>query len=165
MHCDRGRHPLRLVRIAIVNTNAEFAGGAETYLQALVPQLSDRGHELAIATERPIPGRRLPLDPGEHLDTVWDGAALGRRALTSAIAAWAPDVVFMNLIFDPGLESDLLDRFSCAIYQHTYHGTCVSGSKMHGFPTAVPRPLSAAPLRRVESRRHAPSLSPARTTT
>ena len=125
------------MRIAIVNFNADLAGGTETYLHALLPALAARGHQLALAHERTPSGQAGPLDPEGCLETMWDGAALGKAALVEAVAAWSPDVVYVNLILDPGLESELLARFQCAIYHHTYHGTCVSGTKMHAFPTAA----------------------------
>ena len=65
-------------------------------------------------------------------------ADLGVGRVCEALARWRPDVVYANTVLNVPLGSALLDRFPCALYWHTYQGSCVSGTKMFDFPRATP---------------------------
>jgi glycosyltransferase involved in cell wall biosynthesis len=128
------------LRIAVVNFNVGLVGGVETYLHDLLPALAARGHALALVHELPAGDdvETLQLDPRSVLDRRWCVAELGVAGLCASLSEWKPDAVYVNLALDPALESALLDRFPAAFYAHTYHGTCVSGTKMFGLPVATP---------------------------
>ena len=125
------------MRIAVVSHNAGLVGGAETYLQDLLPALAERGHRLVLVHELPTPESE-PLYAPDVLDARLSLAELGVGRVCDALVRWAPDVVYANFLVDATLESALLDRFLGVLYCHTYHGTCVSGTKMFGFPRATP---------------------------
>ena len=136
------------MRIAVAHFTAELAGGAEVYLHDLLPVLSSRGHRIALVHELTASPGGEPLDPSGIAEHVWTLAEMGPGALGRALQAWHPDVVYVNMTLDPALEGTLLDRFPCALYLHTYHGTCVSGTKMFSTPRPMPcdRRLGAACL-------------------
>ena len=125
------------MRIAVVNYNGSLVGGAETYLQDLLPVLAERGHRIALVHELPTP-ERAPLYTPALLDQRLSLAELGIGQVCDSLVRWAPDVVYANFLVDTALESALLDRFPGVLYCHTYHGTCVSGTKMFSFPRGAP---------------------------
>ena len=126
------------MRIAVVNHHAGVVGGVETYLQDLLPALAARGHRLALVHEIPASHETIALDTQGVLEERLSLADLGVGRVCEALARWTPDVVYANSSLDVPLGSALLDRFPCALYWHSYQGSCVSGTKMFDFPRATP---------------------------
>ncbi len=121
-------------RIAIANWTRRLAGGAERYLERLVPALVARGHTLAFWAEDDAPGDRAPLglpDGVEH----WTG----RDALTT-LRAWRPELIFAHGIGALETEDALLDTAPVVGFAHSYVGTCISGHK--AWMAAAPRPCA-----------------------
>ena len=50
------------------------------------------------------------------------------------VSDWNPDVVFLQGVEAPALESVLASRFPTVLFAHNYHGTCISGTKCHARP-------------------------------
>lgn len=121
------------MRILIATSHRSLIGGVETYLQALLPMLRQRGLELGLLCTYPAAGQGA-ID--EHCPglPVWMGGDLG------AVQDWKPDVVYSHDLSDPAADAALASRFPTVYYAHGYSGTCVSGSKCHSFPG--PRPCS-----------------------
>jgi glycosyltransferase involved in cell wall biosynthesis len=134
------------MRIAVASASAEVAGGAETYLAALLPALRARGHDLVLVHEFPLPAGSARLGGADAAAISVD--ARGRSGALADLSAWRPDAVLVNRVADPALEGALLDRFPCAFFAHDYRGLCATGEKLWRFPHPTPctRPLSVACL-------------------
>lgn len=121
-------------RIAIANWTRRLAGGAERYLERVMPALVAAGHTVAFWTEGDAPADRAPIglpDGVEH----WTG----RDALT-ALRTWKPDLIFAHGIGALDTEDALLRTAPVVGFAHSYVGTCVSGQKAWMAP--VPRPCA-----------------------
>jgi glycosyltransferase involved in cell wall biosynthesis len=123
------------VRIAIATRHRDHVGGVETYLERLLPQLSGRGHDLMLWHEFEGGAAPIAAPPGTDTCSV---SALGQREAMSRLSAWKPDVVFVQGLSRPEMEAGLLSAGACVLFLHTYHGTCVGGTKTHAFPGVRP---------------------------
>lgn len=121
------------MRIAISLNMPAMLGGAESYLRALIPLLERAGHALCIFCEKEVPAGTPNLVEGPKPVT-FCVQTLGRADALSRLARWRPDVVYQQGLLDPSLEEALLRHFPCALYAHSYLGTCISGAKSHAFP-------------------------------
>jgi glycosyltransferase involved in cell wall biosynthesis len=125
------------VRVAIVARNGRCLGGAETYLSFAAPALAAAGHDLAFLHEVDVPAARGPVTMPAGTPR-WCIADLGGRAAADTLRRWAPDVIYAHGLVDTALERALLTIAPVVFHAHTYHGTCVSGTKMFGSPGPVP---------------------------
>src|SRR5262245_59003965 len=122
------------MRVLVATTFRSVLGGVETYLRALLPGLRARGHEVAVWHELPAEPGRPVIDADVDGVPVWQGRDCWREA-----ERWRPDVAYAQGVQDPALEEAfLLGSFPTVLFAHNYHGTCVSGTKMHASP--CPRP-------------------------
>jgi glycosyltransferase involved in cell wall biosynthesis len=123
------------VRIAIATQHRDHVGGVETYLERLTASLTERQHAVIFFHE--FGGGPTPIAlPGSC--EVLDVSAAGRAAALDALATWAPDVAFVHGLTDARLEAGLIDLAPTVFMLHTYHGTCVGGTKTHAFPSMRP---------------------------
>ncbi len=113
------------MRLAVVTQTRSKIGGAESYLEAIIPALATR-HDVAFWTERADASGRGSIElPGhvQALDSADRGASLG---------AWKPDLLFAHGLDNADLERQVLDIAPSVVVQHTYHGTCITSAKtMH----------------------------------
>jgi glycosyltransferase involved in cell wall biosynthesis len=121
------------VRILIVNDGVSDVGGVQVYLDTVIPVLEERGHSIAIAycsdsgsDEAGGVLRRLPRFRFTHQQSTDTLAGIRR---------WAPDICFAHNMRDLDVESALGGIAPLVKFMHGYFGTCVSGQKMHGFPS------------------------------
>lgn len=120
------------MRILFANDGIGDAGGVQSYLAAVMPELARRGHELALLHLDPLrPGTRSPAPPGTPH---FSAAERGMDEAVFAALAWGPDVAFVH-----NMRLLEVDRRLCAAvptvkFMHGYFGTCVSGQKAHLFP-------------------------------
>jgi len=123
------------MRIAVACHNAAHIGGVESYLDAVVPALAGRGHQLAVWFESgtPVESRIARL----KAPTYWAAEHDDDRAIC-LLRAWAPDLLFAHGVQSPALEARLLDIAPAVFVAHSYYGTCISGAKMHAAPSEVP---------------------------
>jgi len=123
-------------------------GGAERYVQALIPGLLERGHSVALLYEYPSDPKLETIDPPAPRLQSWCSADLAIEAVRSELAVWRPDVVYCHGLDDLRLERTLLEDHPSVLYAHTYYGTCISGRKCHALPQLAPchRTLGAACL-------------------
>jgi len=125
------------LRIAIANWTRGVGGGAERYLQALVPRLADAGHAIGLAVETDAARSAPTIDPpggpveGIAIDP-GDPAAAVR-----ALRAWAPDVVYVHGLRSPKLEEALIAAAPAVLFAHNYYGTCATGTKRHTRPAVA----------------------------
>jgi len=126
------------MRVLIANDGFGDAGGVQTYLDAVMPALAGRGHQLALL--------HLSADVFHESPAGHAGAGLRRisvadrgagRALQD-VRDWAPDVCFSHNMRDLDLERKLVDITPVVKFMHGYFGTCIGGQKMLQFPAVVP---------------------------
>lgn len=124
------------MRVAVLTHSPHRVGGAETYLDTVLPPLAARGHQVAVCTEMgDIDGAsRLAAGAAEAEFTIGhDVDGFLRR-----LRAWRPDVVFLHGLDAVTTECALIERWPAVFFAHTYHGTCISGSKTRSFPVVTP---------------------------
>jgi glycosyltransferase involved in cell wall biosynthesis len=124
------------MRILIANDALVGSGGVESYLAALMPALSGRGHEVALLhanTRRESGATRL--DAAALVASVADDTLEGAF---DRVRAWRPDVCFSHNMRPLDVEERLLAEWPVVKMMHGYSGTCVSGLKAHAFPATVP---------------------------
>jgi glycosyltransferase involved in cell wall biosynthesis len=121
------------VRILVATASQTVVGGLETYLRAVLPMLSERGHEVALMSAyEPAPDRASLGFPGLPIRVAADPAAA--RAVADE---WRPDVVYTQNSPDPAVDAALAGRFPTVLFTHDYAGACISGAKRHALPLAV----------------------------
>jgi glycosyltransferase involved in cell wall biosynthesis len=142
------------MRILVSNDGFGDAGGVQSYLEAVVPGLSARGHAIALL-------RRDPSRTGQIGGGRWPLFTAAGDDRLSAVRDWAPDVCFSHNITDLSTDGALADLAPVVKFMHGYFGTCVSGLKSFGWPIARPcdRIFGAACLA-LYAPRHCGQLSP-----
>jgi len=125
------------MRILIANWHRNVLGGAEKYIQSLLPGLLARGHQVALVCEWQADREREIVDAGLSIP-VFCSAELQFPNLMPALDHWQPDVVYIQGMEGSDLHRALLDRYAGVLFAHNYGGTCATGTKCHGFPQ--PRP-------------------------
>lgn len=123
------------MRIAVANSSSRLAGGVETYLQALLPELRRRGHEVGFVSPVALPPAAESYLPAGV--PTWVQEARTPAAVVDDIAVWRPDVVYTHGSTPP-LDAALAERFPTVYFTHNYGGTCISGTKCHAFPAVRP---------------------------
>ncbi len=123
------------MKILIATAHPNIVGGAETYVQALIPALSERGHELAVLCDYPSRDGSPGIDSMGHVRRYWYGTELrsGSREFAE-LAAWKPDVVYSQGLESADIEHELQQHFPTVLYAHAYFGACMTGRKCHTFP-------------------------------
>src|SRR5579871_6530144 len=111
------------MRVLIAALHRNIVGGVEKYLQALVPQLLQRGHQVSIAhAYRGNPESEM-IDPRDGSVQAWSFEEYGGEGVQRAVQQWAPDVVYSN-----GLEQedskDVFRHYPTVRFSHDYKGTC-----------------------------------------
>lgn len=120
------------MRIALATICRTVLGGAEAYVRALLPELSRRGHDVALLYESDRnDSNRDILDSLADIPH-WDHSQLGTDGVVAALRNWKPSIVYNQGIVDHGFEQALVDEFPSVMYAHGYYGTCISGQKCWG---------------------------------
>lgn len=125
------------MRIAVVNWSRRRAGGVETYLGGIVPELLRAGHEVGFWHEVDLPLDRERITIPEGV-AVWSVAELGAKGALAELRGWRPDLIYAHGLLDPELEAATLDIAPSVFFAHSYYGTCVSGSKTFKSPDVRP---------------------------
>jgi glycosyltransferase involved in cell wall biosynthesis len=120
------------VRILVANDGLSDAGGVQTYLEAVIPALMDRGHDLLF-------GYSTGLGGGEPHSRLRRIRLSGQSAAESyqEIRNWAPDICYSHNMNDLAVDERLADVAPVIKFMHGYFGTCISGLKTHAFPRPV----------------------------
>lgn len=121
------------MRILIANDGVSDVGGVQTYLDAVVGELSTRGHDMALAycTDS---GAADPASALQQLPRFQVGGG-DRDAAWQAIRAWAPDVCFSHNMAALDVDEQLSHVAPVVKFMHGYFGTCISSLKSHAFPS------------------------------
>ena len=121
------------MRILVAHDSVGTVGGAESYLLSAISRLRHRGHHIALVycvrseTESPLrSSAHVALGVEER----------GIDAVLGELLEWRPDVCFSNNMAPLEVNRQLLARWPVVKMLHGYMGTCVSGLKMHAFPSA-----------------------------
>jgi glycosyltransferase involved in cell wall biosynthesis len=123
------------VRIAIVTEWHERVGGIEAYLESVIPALAAR-HELGFWCASLASAGRGPIRLPPHVPLL--ARSSDARDAAGELMAFSPDVIFAHGLADPIVEARLLSLAPAVAVEHTYHGTCISGSKTMAWPTLQP---------------------------
>jgi glycosyltransferase involved in cell wall biosynthesis len=121
------------MRILVANDGFGDAGGVQSYLDAVVPGLMSRGHDVATLHLDPVPSDRRPTTPLSF--------SVGREGLDrtlDAVRSWRPEICFSHNMRDLHVERHLMGVAPVAKFMHGYFGTCIGGQKMWGWPAAQP---------------------------
>ena len=116
------------MKIACTNHHRQLAGGTEAYLDAIIPELARRGHQVALWHEAAVKPA-APVIRAETFSQDWN-----------TLPDWKPDVIFNHGLAFPEREAMLADIAPVVHFAHNYHGTCISGEKTRKFPTPAPCP-------------------------
>src|SRR5580658_6181029 len=127
----------KLMRITVANWNRRPIGGAEEYLNLVVPALCRAGHETSFFCQADVPADRAPITMPANCVS-WCVAESGLEPALAALRAWRPDVIYTNKIATPSLEEELQTVAPAVLFAHDYHGTCISGLKAFKFPVVTP---------------------------
>jgi glycosyltransferase involved in cell wall biosynthesis len=122
------------VRVLISTFHRNVIGGTEKYLQALIPGLIHRGHQVALLHERSWDPARESITSADDRVVTYCLAEEGLSSALRSISQWKPDVVYNQGLEAGDLEGELLDAYPTILFAHGYYGTCATGHKCHAFP-------------------------------
>lgn len=125
------------MKIAMANAHRARIGGAETYLDTVIPALAAAGHQIAFFSELDSPPGvqqiRLPADA-----PAWCASEMGMSRAFAALDGWHPDVTYVHGMNDPPAAARILESAPAVLFAHGYYGTCISGQKMFSAPRVRP---------------------------
>ena len=124
------------MRIAVANWSCRKIGGAESYLDLVIPALVQAGHEIGFLCEVDTPPERDPIALPAAAP-IWCFADQGWRVI-DRLREWRPDLIFSHALANPALEGAIIDGRKGVFFSHNYYGSCVSGAKTRSFPRVSP---------------------------
>ena len=134
------------MRILIATWHRHIVGGAEAYLQTIIPALLKRGHELALVHGYKAEADREVIDSAQDRLPRWCCQEVGLEASLRRLDKWKPDVVYMHTVESPILESALVNAYPSVLFAHGYNGTCATARKCHAWPHPTPCSRSFGPM-------------------
>ena len=163
------------MKLLVANHTARTLGGAELYLQSIVPALAERGWSVGTLFETGPGGYEFTSDRKERHVVTYRPEQSDRMQALEPVLRWGPEIVLQNGLLNPKLEASLLSVAPGVLFAHGFYGTCVSGHKRFAAPAFqachrkfgskclalyYPRrcgglnPLSAVAAYRLQSSRH-----------
>ncbi len=125
------------MRIAVANFSSRRVGGAESYIEEVIAEFANSGHDVGLFVELDVPADRAAIRlPRES--PLW---CVANESMTGALAAmreWHPDLIFAHGLVSPENEAATLSVAPSVFFAHGYYGTCISGAKTNSFPNVVP---------------------------
>ena len=126
-----------MMRIAIVNFSSRRVGGTESYLDEIIAEFVNSGHEVGLFVEYDIPADRPPIRlPDESPQ--WCVADKGTIGAIAALRDWHPDLIYAHGFVNPKNEAATLSVAPAVFFVHGYYGTCITGAKTNSYPNIVP---------------------------
>jgi glycosyltransferase involved in cell wall biosynthesis len=125
------------MRIAIVTCSSRIAGGAESYLDTVIPMLEAAGHEISLLCETDAPSTARAIGLATHAP-LWCITELGVPRALDAMRQWRPELVYSQGLVDFELEARAIAMAPSIVFAHDYRSICVSGSKTFSFPGSTP---------------------------
>ena len=138
------------MRVLVANDGLHDAGGVQAYLDAVVAPLEARGHTVALAYCQDALMNGADVNgadvAGPDRERFHLANAASRRQALEEIRRWQPDVCYSHNMQDLAVDASLMTLAPVVKFMHGYFGTCISGLKMHAWPTPVAcdRPFGAA---------------------
>lgn len=126
------------MKIAVVNSHHARIGGAETYLDTVIPALAAAGHQIAFFSELEAPPGAPRIRLPERAPA-WCAGEMGARQALAALEQWRPEVIYVHGMSLPSAFR-IIEIAPAVLFAHGYYGTCISGNKMF----AAPRPRPCA---------------------
>src|SRR5687768_10375565 len=96
------------MRIAMVNWSRRRAGGGESYIAELIPDIVADGHDVCLLVERDEPPERDAIALPSSVPW-WNVAELGIPAAVERLRDWRPDVILSHGMLDSTLEARVID--------------------------------------------------------
>jgi glycosyltransferase involved in cell wall biosynthesis len=121
------------MRIVVAHESLGTEGGVETYLLSVMQRLRDRGHQIALLYYRRSQAVASHLRSCAHVALGVEER--GSDVVFDELGTWGPDVGFSHNMGPLDVDRHLLGRWPVVKMLHGYFGTCVSGLKMHAFPS------------------------------
>src|SRR5580704_11911954 len=106
------------MRILIVAPHRNIVGGIEKYLQAIVPSLITRGHQVALLYETRFNLAQDSIDATELRLPACSITESGEPAALQFALNWRPEVVYSNGLETAGLLAELLSGYPTVLYAH-----------------------------------------------
>src|ERR1700730_19355228 len=109
------------MRIAAVNWNRALVGGAETYLDAVLPALAAAGQQIAFFSElgsSPSAQRiRLP-----ECAPAWCTSEMGLPQALAALESWRPDTIYVHAMDDLPTAARIVEIGAAQLLAPAYSG-------------------------------------------
>lgn len=121
------------MKIAVTNHHRKLAGGTESYLHGIIPELEARGHEVLLFHEAEA-GSGPTIQAANHTRD-WE-----------KLASFRKNIIFNHGLHSPDSEYQLSSLAPVVHFAHNYHGTCISGEKTRKLPHAAPCPRRFSPV-------------------
>ncbi len=121
------------MRVAVVTHAARKIGGAETYIEALLPALENAGHRTAAVFESDGDLSRPPIRIPSQMQC-WSVQDHGPDVALLRLMSWAPDVLYVHGLRSVDLEARIQRIAPSVFYTHNFYGQCISGSKCYRHP-------------------------------
>jgi glycosyltransferase involved in cell wall biosynthesis len=118
------------MKVGLANWTSRHAGGVETYVGLAAAALAAAGHEIFFIHEQAAPSDRPPIDGLDSFPSCCV-AASGIDAAIGMVRRWKPEIMFVQRLSDPGVESALLSLAPSVFFAHDYQGLCISGYRLH----------------------------------
>lgn len=114
------------MRILFATHHSSRIAGAETYVHTVASALTARGHEVALVAEHPPVDGREPI---EGVQARWCTARSGESGAAGELRRWGADVVYVHGVASIAFERVLIDLAPPVLFEHSYAGLCISGSR------------------------------------
>jgi glycosyltransferase involved in cell wall biosynthesis len=122
------------MRILLAQDAIDTDGGVATYLLSVMTELRRRGHQIALA-HCGASSRRSWIPSIAHAVVEIGKAPLA--GTVEAIARWKPDVCYSHNMATLDVDRAMTGRWPVVKMLHGFFGTCISGLKMHAWPSPV----------------------------
>jgi glycosyltransferase involved in cell wall biosynthesis len=122
------------MKIAFAHESIDTEGGVEAYLLSVMLELRARGHQVALVYHWRNSSRNA-LRSSAHITIGVEES--GQNAAIARLSDWKPDVCYSHNMGPLEVDRGLLGRWPVVKMLHGYFGTCVSGLKMHAFPSQI----------------------------
>jgi len=121
------------MKIVVAHDSINTEGGVESYLLSVILELRARGHQLALVYHWRNTSRSA-LRSSAHLALGIEERGIG--GVVEELRKWKPDVCYSHNMGPLEVDRHLLGERPVVKMLHGYFGTCISGLKMHAFPSA-----------------------------
>ena len=120
-----------------MNWSRRKVGGAESYLESIIPALFYLNHDLSFLYEIDLPTEREPMTLPKGT-TEWNVEEVGAERAIRELHNWHPDLIYAQGLLDSQLESQIIKIAPTVFRAHNYYGNCISGHKTYRFPVVTP---------------------------